>query len=103
VLFSPWRLPGWDRLRLLVAALALAVGLASFMHVAHSHEADEPGSAQLCSFCVSFERGAAPPPASGVVPSLERPAPPESSRTQTDPRPASRVSFQPRAPPHSQA
>jgi len=96
-------LPGWNRLRLLVAALALAVGLASFMHVAHSHEADEPGAAQLCSFCASFERGAAPPPASGVAPPLERPAAPESAETPTVPRPTSRVSFQPRAPPHSQA
>jgi len=105
-----WRsipLPGgfsWaQRLRLAVSTIALAVVLASFMHVAHSHEADEPGVAKLCSFCASFERGTAPPPAASVIPPLERPAAPEFRATAPSSRPSGHVSFQPRAPPHSQA
>jgi hypothetical protein len=92
-----------QRLRLSVSAIALAIALASFMHVAHSHEAEEPSAAKLCSFCASFERGAAPPPAAGVVPALERTAAPELPATAPSPQPSGHVSFQPRAPPHSQA
>jgi hypothetical protein len=92
-----------QRLRLLVSTLALAVVLASFMHVAHSHEADEPGAAKLCSFCASFERGTAPPPAAAIAPPLAHPAAPEFQGTPPAPRPSSRISFQPRAPPHFQA
>jgi hypothetical protein len=105
VLFSPWRLPGWDRLRLLVAALALAVGLASFMHVAHSHDEngkDGAGVSQLCAFCSSFDRGTAPPPAPAPPARIDgpvAPAPPvAAARTSI----AVRAAFRPRAPPHSQ-
>jgi hypothetical protein len=104
LLFSPWRLPGWSRLRLLVAALALAVGLASFMHVAHSHDAngaDGAGVSQLCSFCSSFDRGTAPPPDAPTTPRIENPAAPErSAATAAAPSPV-RTAFRPRAPPHS--
>jgi hypothetical protein len=104
LLFSPWRLPGWNRLRLLVAALALAVGLASFMHVAHSHDtkgADGPGVSQLCSFCASFDRGTAPPPVSALPPRVEGPVAPEPHASTTPASPAARAAFRPRAPPHS--
>jgi len=104
VLFSPWRLPGWGHLRLLVAALALAVGLASFMHVAHSHDengTDEAGVSQLCSFCSSFDRGSAPPPVSALPPRVEGPVAPEPHASTAPASPAVRAAFRPRAPPHS--
>jgi hypothetical protein len=104
MLFSPWRLPGWDRLRLLVAALALAVGLASFMHVAHSHDengTDGAGVSQLCSFCSSFDRGTAPPPAAAPLLRLGAPVAPEPTVPATAPRSPARIAFRPRAPPHS--
>jgi hypothetical protein len=104
VVFSPWRLPGWNRLRLLVAALALAVGLASFMHVAHGHDengADGAGVSQLCSFCASFDRGTAPPPATESLLRLETPSAPEPAAPATAPLSPVRAAFRPRAPPHS--
>ena len=101
---SPWQLPGWGRLRLLVAALSLAVGLASFMHVAHSHDAnaaDGTGVSKLCSFCASFDRGTAPPPVAALPPRIEVPVTPETRAfTALAPSPA-RAAFRPRAPPHS--
>ena len=103
-IFSPWRLPGWGRLRLLVAALALAVGLASFMHVAHSHDAngtDGAGVSQLCSFCSSFDRGTAPPPAPATLPRIEGPVAPVHSAAQALAPSPVRGAFRPRAPPHS--
>lgn len=103
-LSSPWRLPGWDRLRLLVAALALAVGLASFMHVAHSHDENGSGGAsvsQLCSFCSSFDRGAAPPPVSSAMPRVEVPVKPELHAATALATSPVRAAFRPRAPPHS--
>jgi hypothetical protein len=104
VIFSPWRLPGWRRLRLLVAALALAVGLASFMHVAHSHDengADGAGVSQLCSFCSSFDRGTAPPPASATPPRIVGLVAPEPHVSKAPASPAVCAAFRPRAPPHS--
>ncbi len=104
MLFSPWRLPGWNRLRLLVAALALAVGLASFMHVAHSHDgngADGAGVSQLCSFCSSFDRGTAPPPASATPPRVEGPVAAEPRASTAPASSPVRAAFRPRAPPHS--
>ena len=103
MLFSPWRLPGWGRLRLLVAALALAVGLASFMHVAHIHDANgkhAAGVAQLCSFCASFDRGTAPPPAAATMPRIETPVAPESPLVTAQASSPVRAAFRPRAPPH---
>lgn len=104
MLFSPWRLPGWDRLRLLVVALALAVGLASFMHVAHSHDengADGAGVSPLCSFCSSFDRGGAPPPAASAMPRVEGPFKPEPHAPTALATSPVRAVFRPRAPPHS--
>lgn len=103
-LFSPWRLPGWDRLRLLVVALALAVGLASFMHVAHSHDEngdDGAGVSQLCSFCSSFERGTAPPPDLATPPRVEGSVAPELHVATAPASSVLRTAFRPRAPPRS--
>ncbi len=45
--------------------LVLAIALASFMHVAHSHDAGAPSTyKQHCTFCSTFDRGGGPPPAS---------------------------------------
>ena len=44
--------------------LVLAIALASFMHLAHSHDADAPSiSKHHCTYCSTFDRGGAPPPA----------------------------------------
>jgi len=104
VFSSPWRLPGWGRLRLLVAALSLAVGLASFMHVAHSHDAnaaDGTGVSKLCSFCASFDRGTAPPPASAPPQRFEGPVALEPQAFTALASSPARAAFRPRAPPHS--
>jgi hypothetical protein len=56
---------GWSRAvrrRAWAVLLAVAVALASFMHVAHTHEAEVPASYKFCSFCVSFDRGGGAPP-----------------------------------------
>ena len=101
---SPWRLPGWGRLRLLVAALTLAVGLASFMHVAHSHDAnaaDGTGVSKLCSFCASFDRGTAPPPASATPPGIEGTVALELHAFTALASSPVRTAFRSRAPPHS--
>lgn len=94
----------WDRLRLLVATLALAVGLASFMHVAHSHDAngaDGSSVSQLCSFCSSFDRGTAPPPASSALPRIAGLVAPQACADTAVARAPVRAAFRPRAPPHS--
>ena len=61
-----WRAgTGWSRPargHVWAVLLAVAIALASFMHVAHTHDADVPASFQFCSFCVTFDRGGAPPP-----------------------------------------
>ena len=51
------------RRRAWAALLALALVLAAFMHVAHTHDADRPASYKFCSFCTTLDRGSAPPPA----------------------------------------
>jgi len=96
-------MPGADRLRLLVAALALSVALASFMHVSHSHEAEGTGAAKLCQFCSSFDRGTAPPPAALVSLPAARPLPPLPDAALPAPRSSTAGSYEARAPPHAQA
>lgn len=96
-------MPGADRLRLLVAALALSVALASFMHVSHSHEAEGTGAAKLCQFCSSFDRGTAPPPAALATPPAARPLPPIADAALPAPRRSTGGSYEARAPPHAQA
>jgi hypothetical protein len=97
-------LPGARR-RSWSVLLVLALLLASFMHVAHSHDADAPSNnTQHCSFCSTFDRGGAPPPVTQVVlPVGPAPiflvAPPPSPAA----RGALRSACQPRAPPFLQA
>jgi len=67
-------LPGARR-RAWSVLLVLALALASFMHVAHSHDTDAPSIyKQHCTFCSTFDRGGAPPPTPQVVLPVE-PAP----------------------------
>lgn len=84
--------------------LALALVLASFMQVVHTHDADAPASHKLCSFCTTLDRGGAPPPvipaataatATFVVARVATIAAPTGTATRTP--------HQPRAPPALQA
>jgi hypothetical protein len=96
-------MPVAARLRLLVAALAVSVALASFMHVSHSHEADGTGAAKLCQFCSSFDRGTAPPPAALASLPAARPLPPPADAALPAPTGATAAFYEARAPPHVQA
>ena len=96
--------PGVRR-RVWSGLLVLAIALASFLHVAHSHEADAPSIyKQHCTYCSTFDRGGAPPPASIATLPVE-PAPsfvvvaPLAPIASVRPRSA----LQPRAPPSLQA
>jgi len=65
-LFAQLGLARGARRRALVMLLALALVLAAFMHVAHTHDADRPASYKFCSFCTTLDRGSAPPPVVAV-------------------------------------
>lgn len=96
-------LPGVAWLRPLVAVLALSVALASFLHSAHAHDGDGSGVAKVCTFCVSFERGSAPPPAAAFALRARQPVLPEQLPAVV-PRPSTAPSpFRSRAPPRFQA
>ncbi len=85
--------------------LVLALALASVLHVAHSHDADAPSAyKQHCSFCSTFDRGGAPPPASpAVLPAASVPAFVAAVPQAPVIRAQSRSALQPRAPPFLQA
>ena len=55
------------RRRAWAVLLSLALALAAFMHVAHTHEADAPATYKYCSFCTTLDRGSAPPPVVAVA------------------------------------
>ena len=96
--------PGLRR-RAWSALLVLALALASFMHVAHSHDADAPSIyKQHCTYCGTFDRGGAPPPAA-LVALPAAPAPSFVVETGATPvvRLHLRSALQPRAPPSFQA
>jgi hypothetical protein len=96
--------PGARR-RVWTGLLLVALALASFMHVAHSHDADTPSiHKHQCSFCSTFDRGSAPPPAS-IVASPTAPAPSCVASLQQVPvvRAGLHRAGQPRAPPALQA
>jgi hypothetical protein len=96
-------MPVAHRLRVLVAALALSVALASFMHVSHSHEAEGTGAAKLCQFCSSFDRGTAPPPAALAPLPAARPLSPPAAAAPPATSLSTARSYEARAPPHVQA
>jgi hypothetical protein len=97
-------LPGLGR-RAWSWLLVLALALASFLHVAHSHDADAPSIyKQHCTYCGTFDRGGAPPPAAPAELPAE-PAPPVAVAAAQAPVPRVqlRSAGQPRAPPFRQA
>ena len=80
--------------------LALALVLAAFMHVAHTHDADTPASYKFCSFCTTLDRGSAPPPVvAGSVPHVAPDSIPVRRSIATPASTAARSPLQPRAPP----
>ena len=96
--------PGVRR-RVWSGLLVLAIALASFLHVAHSHEADAPSIyKQHCTYCSTFDRGGAPPPATPAALPAE-PAPSFVAVTlhALVTRAPLRSALQPRAPPFLQA
>jgi hypothetical protein len=54
-------------MRLLGAWLALAVALAVFGHLTHTHKHGSVDNRPVCGFCVSFERGIGPAQAAVTV------------------------------------
>jgi len=96
--------PGARR-RFWAGLLALALAVASFMHVAHSHDADAPSIyKQHCSFCSTFDRGTAPPPASlALLPTRQAPCFVAVAPRDPGVRAGFRGAAQPRAPPFLQA
>jgi len=96
--------PGVRR-RVCSGLLVLVLALASFLHVAHSHDADAPSAyKQHCTYCSTFDRGGAPPPASlATLPAEPAPslivAAPQAPVTPVE----LRSTGQPRAPPFLQA
>jgi hypothetical protein len=80
--------------------LALALVLAAFMHVAHTHDADAPASYKFCSVCTTLDRGSAPPPAvAASVPSVAPDVIPVLRHIAAPSSAAVRSPQQPRAPP----
>jgi hypothetical protein len=96
--------PGVRR-RVWSGLLVLAIALASFLHVAHSHEADAPSIyKQHCTYCSTFDRGGAPPPASlAVLPAEPTPCFVVELLHAPVTRVQLRSALQPRAPPSLQA
>ena len=96
--------PGVRR-RVWSGLLVLAIALASFLHVAHSHEADAPSIyKQHCTYCSTFDRGGAPPPASlATLPAAEAPSFVVVAQRAPVALARLRSTLQPRAPPFFQA
>ncbi len=95
--------PGARR-RAWAVLLVLAVAFAAFGHVAHSHEADALATYQPCSFCTTFDRGGAPPPAVQVaLPDVPTPAPAVPPSAAPQAQADLHLACRPRAPPFLQA
>jgi hypothetical protein len=86
-----------------MAMLVLAVALASFVHVAHSHDVQGTGTHKPCPCWSGHDRAAPPPEASTQRLPCERPAAPAVRVPATEfTDPAARP-FQARAPPQLRA
>jgi hypothetical protein len=96
--------PGLRR-RVWSGLLVLALALASFMHVAHSHDADAPSLyKQHCTYCSTFDRGGAPPPATpSSLPAMPAPSCAIAAPSAPIAHVEIRSDAQPRAPPFFQA
>jgi uncharacterized membrane protein YgaE (UPF0421/DUF939 family) len=92
------------RRRIWAVLLALALALAAFMHVAHTHEADASAASNYCAICTTLHHDAAPPPHSATVIVCVPPVTPASAVEFAAPADAiRRAPHQPRAPPALQA
>lgn len=85
--------------RLWVALLVLAIALASFVHVAHSHDALGSGPSKPCPCWSGHDRVAPPPAASVQSLPCERPAVPSVPVAEVDYTDLTARPFQARAPP----
>jgi hypothetical protein len=79
--------------------LMLAVALASFVHVAHSHDAQGSGPSKPCPCWTAHERVAPPPAATALRLPCERPAAPEVAVACDEHTDLTARPFQARAPP----
>lgn len=80
--------------------LALALALAAFMHVAHTHDAERLATYKFCSFCTTLDRSGAPPPVVAVsVPHVVPDIIPIRRSIAVPASTAVRSPQQPRAPP----
>jgi hypothetical protein len=96
--FRPARRRAWAVL------LTLALALAAFMHVAHTHDADAPATYKFCTFCTTLDRGSAPPPVVAfAVPRMTAAAAPSPRFVAAPAVSPSRTPHSPRAPPALQA
>jgi hypothetical protein len=85
--------------RLWVALLVLAIALASFVHVAHSHDAAGSGPSKPCPCWSGHDRVAPPPTVTPQSLPCERPAAPDVLVAEVDCIDPSARPFQARAPP----
>ena len=80
--------------------LSLAIALAAFMQVAHTHEGEAPATYKVCSFCTTLDRGSAPPPVVALgVPLQPTAVAPELPTLPLACGTTFRTPSQPRAPP----
>jgi hypothetical protein len=92
------------RRRAWAVLLTLALALAAFMHVAHTHDTDAPATYKYCSFCTTLDRGSAPPPVVAVaVPHVAADAAPLHPCIAAPAAAPGRTPHSPRAPPVLQA
>ena len=96
--------PRSARRRAWAVLLSLALALAAFMHVAHTHDADTPAAYKHCSFCTTLDRGSAPPPVVALaVPRMAAAAAPLPRFVAAPAVAPVRTPHSPRAPPALQA
>jgi hypothetical protein len=79
--------------------LLLALALASFLHVAHSHDAPGSGPSKPCPCWTSHDRAAPPPTPTTLRLPCERPAAPEVRIAYARHADHAARPFQARAPP----
>jgi hypothetical protein len=88
--------------RLWIAMLLLAVALASFVQVAHSHDAQGSGPSKPCPCWTSHDRVAPPPAATVLRLPCMRPAAPDVAVASAEHTDLTARPFQARAPPQFQ-
>ena len=89
--------------RLWVALLLLAISLASFVHVAHSHDAAGSGPSKPCPCWTAHDRVAPPPAPITLRLPCVRPAAPDVQVAHAEHTDLTARPFQARAPPQLRA